>query len=59
MIPNGCDLEIFKPSLRDNLLLEGVKPTDKVVIFTGAHGVANGLDAYFRCKCCFKGYGKR
>ena len=45
MIPNGCDLEIFKPSLRDNLLLEGVKPTDKVVIFTGAHGVANGLDA--------------
>lgn len=45
MIPNGCDLDIFKPSLRENFSLEGVNPTDKVAIFTGAHGVANGLDA--------------
>lgn len=45
MIPNGCDLEIFKPSSRDNLLLDGVSATDKVAVFTGAHGIANGLDA--------------
>jgi glycosyltransferase involved in cell wall biosynthesis len=45
MIPNGCDLELFKPSLQGPLLLEGIKPTDKVAIFAGAHGVANGLDS--------------
>ena len=58
MIPNGCDLEIFKPSLRDNLLLEGVKPTDKVVIFTGAHGVANGLDAILDAAAVLKDMGR-
>lgn len=45
MVPNGCDLEIFKPTLREPLKLEGIKPNDKVAIFTGAHGIANGLDA--------------
>ncbi len=44
MIPNGCDLGIFgcdpapwRP--------EGVAPDDLLAIFTGTHGVANGLDA--------------
>ncbi len=45
LIPNGCDLEIFKPGDRSKLDLEGIKPTDTVAIFTGAHGIANGLDA--------------
>lgn len=45
MIPNGCDLELFKPGSRADLDLEGIKPTDKVAIFTGAHGIANGLDS--------------
>lgn len=45
MIPNGCDLDIFSPSLRGELNLEGIKPTDKVAVFTGAHGIANGLDS--------------
>jgi glycosyltransferase involved in cell wall biosynthesis len=45
MIPNGCDLELFKPSPRNFLSLDGIKPTDKVAIFAGAHGIANGLDA--------------
>ncbi len=45
MIPNGCDLEMFKPSQRENLKLEGIELTDKVAVFTGAHGIANGLDA--------------
>lgn len=45
MVPNGCDLEIFKPSLRAPLELEGIGSNDKVAIFTGAHGIANGLDA--------------
>ena len=45
MIPNGCDLAIFKPGKRENLKLEGIKPTDTVAVFTGAHGIANGLDS--------------
>lgn len=45
MVPNGCDLDIFKPSLRRDLALEGIESADKVAIFTGAHGIANGLDA--------------
>ena len=45
MIPNGCDLEVFHPSRRAPLRLPGLAPGDFVAGFTGAHGVANGLDA--------------
>ncbi len=45
MIPNGCDLELFRPEFRAPLNLPGVKPGDFVAGFTGAHGIANGLDA--------------
>lgn len=45
IIPNGCDLELFRPGRREDLDLSGVCPTDCVAVFTGAHGIANGLDA--------------
>ena len=45
MIPNGCDLDLFAPSPDKPEVIPGVKPTDTVAVFTGAHGVANGLDA--------------
>lgn len=45
MIPNGCDLELFHPSKRARLDLPGINAGDFVAGFTGAHGVANGLDA--------------
>jgi glycosyltransferase involved in cell wall biosynthesis len=45
MIPNGCDLDLFNPARRAPLVLPGVGPSDFVAGFTGAHGVANGLDA--------------
>ena len=45
IIPNGCDLDLFRPGRREDLDLPGVRPTDCVAVFTGAHGIANGLDA--------------
>ena len=45
MIPNGCDLDIFTPANRGPLALPGISEKDTVAIFTGAHGIANGLDA--------------
>lgn len=45
MIPNGCDLDLFIPSTSKPDVIPGVKPTDTVAVFTGAHGIANGLDA--------------
>lgn len=45
MIPNSCDLDLFKPS--DEPLSDArFGPADEFrLIFTGAHGLANGLDA--------------
>ena len=43
-IPNGCDLDIFAtehPAWRP----EQVKSSDLMAIFTGTHGLANGLHA--------------
>lgn len=46
MIPNGCDLELFKPRQHeDRELVTGTHNDDFVAIFCGAHGMANGLDA--------------
>ena len=45
-IPNGCDLDLFTPAKRSKPLdLAGIDPGDFVAGFTGAHGIANGLDA--------------
>ena len=43
MIPNGCDLDLF--GNRAPLRPDGVEEHDLVAIFSGAHGIANGLDA--------------
>ncbi len=43
-IPNGCDLDIFA-SEHQVWRPEGVKETDLMAIFTGTHGLANGLNA--------------
>jgi glycosyltransferase involved in cell wall biosynthesis len=45
VIPNGCDLDLFCPGKREDLDLPGVGAMDCVAVFTGAHGMANGLDA--------------
>lgn len=44
MIPNGCDLDIFGTP-GEPWRPEGIDPNDLMAVFTGAHGIANGLDA--------------
>jgi len=45
MVPNGCDLDTFDPSTGDAWRPAGVADTDFMVVFSGAHGIANGLNA--------------
>lgn len=45
MIPNGCDTQLFIPGDRKNLDLPDILSSQFVAVFTGAHGMANGLDA--------------
>jgi len=42
-IPNGCDLDIFS-SDHGQLVIEGVRENDFLCLYSGTHGVANGLD---------------
>jgi glycosyltransferase involved in cell wall biosynthesis len=44
LIPNGCDLSIFAKELTP-WRPDGVDGSDLMAIFTGTHGLANGLDA--------------
>lgn len=44
MIPNGCDLDIFSQTHK-GWRPTGVEKNDLMAIFTGTHGIANGLDS--------------
>ena len=47
MIPNGADMDIFRPGDRNNWVRERYALKDKfVVMYMGAHGVANGLSLF-------------
>lgn len=58
MIPNGSDLDLFTPGNRADLKLPGVEPDDFVAAFTGAHGIANGLDAVLAAATVIKEMGE-
>jgi len=45
MIPNGSDLDLFRPNPEKKPVLPGLEPGRFVAAFTGAHGIANGLAA--------------
>ena len=45
MIPNASDLDLFVPGKREDLRIDGVSERDFVGVFTGTHGIANGLNA--------------
>ena len=44
LIPNSCDTDLFMPGIGDRSLIPGAAD-DFIAVFTGAHGIANGLDA--------------
>lgn len=54
MIPNGCDLDIFSPSTSKPDVIPGVKSSDVVAVFTGSHGIANGLDSVLNMAAVLK-----
>ena len=64
MIPNGCDLDLFRP--RDDapdadgaeLAQLGIPATGLRAVFTGAHGMANGLDAVLDAAAALKRRGR-
>ncbi|MBN1470743.1 MAG: glycosyltransferase family 4 protein [Syntrophaceae bacterium] len=45
MIPNGCDFDIFDNENIKKGRPDFISDTDLLATFTGAHGLANGLDA--------------
>jgi len=45
MVPNGCDFDIFDDKAIVRKRPEFASDTDLLATFTGAHGLANGLDA--------------
>ena len=44
-IPNACDLALFDSKQTEAWRPDGVGPSDLMAVFTGTHGIANGLDA--------------
>lgn len=56
-IPNGCDLELFGDTAA-RWRPVGVAGTDLLAIFTGAHGMANGLDAVLDAAAVLKARGR-
>jgi glycosyltransferase involved in cell wall biosynthesis len=58
MVPNGCDLDLFKPE-GESLRPPGVSKDDFLAIFTGAHGRANALDAVLDAALELKNRGRK
>tara|TARA_B100000963_G_scaffold340487_1_gene339235 strand:- start:4794 stop:5957 length:1164 start_codon:yes stop_codon:yes gene_type:complete len=44
MIPNGCDLSIFSAQIK-SWYPDGINKNDLLAVFSGTHGVANGLES--------------
>jgi len=58
MIPNGCDFELFENDEVKSKRPQGVTANDVVAIFTGAHGIANGLSAVLKAAEVLKQRGR-
>lgn len=58
MIPNGCDLDLFAAAEITPQRPDGVRATDLMAVFTGAHGIANGLGAVIKAAEVLKQRGR-
>lgn len=58
LIPNGCDLEIFDGSAGEAWRPGDVRDSDFMAVFTGTHGIANGLDAVLDAAAVLKARGR-
>lgn len=59
MVPNGCDLELFKPNDEPLTDPRFGEPGELRAVFTGAHGKANGLHAVLDAAAELKRRGER
>lgn len=57
MVPNGCDLELFAQP-QDVWRPEGVQDDQMLAVFSGTHGLANGLDAVLDAAAVLKVRGR-
>ena len=57
IVPNGCDLTIFADNV-NSWRPDGVADADLMAVFTGTHGVANGLDAALDAALVLKQRGR-
>ncbi|MCA9243397.1 MAG: glycosyltransferase family 4 protein [Phycisphaerales bacterium] len=58
IVPNGCDLDLFQPS-EERATRADLGGDDFKLVFTGAHGLANGLDAVLNAAVELKQRGER
>ncbi len=58
LVPNGCDLDIFAGPAAP-WRPEGMNEKDLLAVFTGTHGMANGLDAVLDAAAELKRRGRK
>jgi glycosyltransferase involved in cell wall biosynthesis len=58
LVPNACDVDVFRPGERVGLHLDGVEDGDCVALFTGTHGKANGLHSALDAAAVLKQRGR-
>ncbi len=59
LIPNGCDLELFEPVGAAGYSGPGSSVIGFRLVFAGAHGIANGLDAVLDAADLLKKLGRQ
>lgn len=58
LVPNGCDLDIFAGANAQPWRPAGVAAADLMAVFTGTHGMANGLEAVLDAAAVLKARGR-
>ena len=57
LVPNGCDLDLFAAPVSP-WRPEGIDAKDLLAVFSGTHGIANGLDAVLDAAAVLKRRGR-